>query len=287
MRPEDAVSTVVEVKPLTPVEAPSTEPRRSALRDFVMMVLALLSLGPILYVELEGLQWPSPRFQVLAAIDLGFVCVFLGDFLWGLARTKDRWDFLRRHWYELPGLMPLYAEGLSLFRAAQLLRLARLLRLLRLFSAYRRMRTLAVLDALFNRYKLGHTLLVSSAVVLGLATVVWVLERSTNPSLSQFEDALWWAVVTATTVGYGDITPQTGLARICATALMLLGIGLIGMVASSLSNALLAADQETGAASAPPAAPGLASELERLAALRERGHLTDDEFTAAKRRLLG
>nr|WP_255663035.1 ion transporter [Myxococcus sp. RHSTA-1-4] len=250
------------------------------------MVLALASLGPIFYVELEGLQWPDPRFQVLAAIDLGFVLIFLGDFLWGLSRAKDRGDFLRRHWYELPGLVPLYAEGLSLLRAAQLLRLTRLLRLLRLLTAYRRMRTLTVLDALFNRYKLGHTLLVAFAVVMGMATVVWVLERHTNPSLSQFPDAVWWAIVTATTVGYGDITPQTGLARVCATVLMLMGIGLIGMVASSLSNALLTADQE---ASQPTAssAPTLASELERLAVLRERGHLTAEEFTAAKRKLLG
>ncbi|MFP2913249.1 ion channel, partial [Pyxidicoccus sp. 3LFB2] len=279
MRPEEVLPEVVEASPLSQVEAPAATSRVLALRDFVMMVLALASLGPIFYVELEGLSWPAPRFQLLAAIDLGFVLIFLADFLWGLSRAKDRWGFLRRHWYELPGLVPLYAESFSLLRAAQLLRLARVLRILRLVSAYRRFRGLAVLDALFNRYKLGHTLLVSSAVVLGLATVVWVLERTTNPSLAEFEDALWWAIVTATTVGYGDITPHTGLARICATALMLMGIGLIGMVASSLSSAMLAVDQQTAPGGAA-AAPSLASELERLAALRERGHLTDEEFTA-------
>ncbi|NMO20265.1 hypothetical protein HPC49_40780 [Pyxidicoccus fallax] len=276
----------MEAKPVPEAEARATEVRAPALRDFVMMLLALASLGPIFYVELEGLQWPHPRFQLLAAIDLGFVLVFLGEFLWGLSRAKDRADFLRRHWFELPGLVPLYAEGLSLLRAAQLLRLARLLRLLRLLTAYRRMRTLTVLDALFNRYKLGHTLLVAFAVVMGMAAVVWVLERSTNPNLAHFPDAVWWAIVTATTVGYGDITPHTGLARVCATVLMLMGIGLIGVVASSLSNALLRADQEASQGSAPTAS-SLAAELERLAVLRERGHLTDEEFTAAKRKLLG
>lgn len=283
MRPEDAVSQEEE-KPLTPVEASSTESRKPALRDFAMMVLALLSLGPIFYVEMEGLQWPAPRFQVLAAIDLVFVLIFLGDFLWGLARARNRWAFVRRHWYELPGLVPLYAESFSLLRLAQFLRLARVVRLLRLVSAYRRMRTLTVLDALFNRYKLGHTLLLAFTVVLAMAAAVWALERDTNPNLSQFPDALWWAVVTATTVGYGDITPHTGVARVCATVLMLMGIGLIGVVASSLSNALLAADQEEAPA---PVASSLSTELERLAALRERGHLTDEEFSAAKRRLLG
>jgi len=265
----------------------SARPR--ALWDFVMVGLALASLGPILWVELEGIQWPDPRFQVFAAVDLCFVLVFLGDFLVGLARAEDRKAFLKRHWYELPGLIPLYAEALSWLRVAQLLRLARVLRLLRAMAAYRRLRSVAVLDVLLNRNKLGHTLLASCLVVLGMATVVWMLERHTNPGFATFGDALWWAIVTATTVGYGDITPQTGLARVCATLLMLMGIGLIGVIASSLSTAIIAvggarADEAAGTDSS---APGLVEELERLAALRERGFLTEDEFSSAKRKLLG
>jgi voltage-gated potassium channel len=138
---------------------------------------------------------------------------------------------------------------------------------------------------LLNRNKLGHALLMSGAVVLGMAAVVWMLERETNPGLRTFPAALWWAVVTATTVGYGDITPQTGLARLCATVLMLMGIGLIGVVASSISASLIA----VGGAAPEGAEPGagLVSELERLAALRERGLLSEEEFSAAKRKLLG
>lgn len=281
MEREEAVAELASAQAGQGTPSVSASPR-VFMRDAVMAVLALASLGPIFYVELEGLQWPDPRFQLFAALDLVFVLAFAGDLVWGLVQAKDRGAYLRRHWYELPGLVPLYAEAFSLLRAAQLLRFARVLRLLRLVSAYRRMRGLQVLDALFNSYKLGHTLLVSSVVVVGLAAVVWMLERHTNPALSEFPNALWWAVVTATTVGYGDITPQTGMARVCATILMLMGIGLIGMVASSLSNALLSVDQAQA-----PAAPSLADELERLAALREKGHLTDEEFSAAKRRLLG
>lgn len=264
--------------------------RLKALWNVVMVGLAVASLGPILWVELEGVRWPDPRFQLFAAVDLCFVLVFLADFIVGFARAEDRKAFWKRHWYELPGLIPLYAEALSWLRVAQLLRLARVLRLLRAMSAYRRLRSVAFLDVLLIRNKLGHTLLASCGVVLGMATMVWMLERGTNPAFAQFGDALWWAIVTATTVGYGDITPQTGLARVCATLLMLMGIGLIGVIASSLSTAIIAvggARPDEASSAAGSSAPGLVEELERLAALRERNHLTEEEFSAAKRKLLG
>jgi voltage-gated potassium channel len=260
--------------------------RLRAAWDTAMALLALVSLVPMLWVELEGVRWPEPRFQVLAAVDLLLVLVFAGDLAWGLWEAKDRRAWLRRHWYELPGLIPLYLDAVAWLRLAQVLRLTRLLRA---FTGLRKLRTLAVLDVLVNRNKLVHTSLVSAGVVVGLATVVWLLERDTNPALARFDNALWWAIVTTTTVGYGDITPQTGLARLVATVLMLLGIGLIGVLASSFSAALIA----TGGAAAeqsegPSAGPRrLVEELERLVALRERGLLTEAEFSLAKRKLLG
>ena len=258
---------------------------RRAVWNLVMLGMAVASFGPILWVELEGIQWPDPRFQLLAAVDLVFVLVFLGDLLFGWARAEDRKAWWKRHWYELPGLVPLYFEAFAFLRLAQVLRLARVLRLLRTITALRRLRALTFVDVLLNRNKLGHALVISGAVVLGMAAVVWILERHTNPGLRTFPDALWWAIVTATTVGYGDITPQTGLARLCATVLMLMGIGLIGVVASSISASLIA----VGGAAPEDSGPGtgLVSELERLAALRERGLLSEEEFSAAKRKLLG
>jgi voltage-gated potassium channel len=254
--------------------------------NLLMAVMALASLGPILWVELEGIQWPDPRFQVLAAVDLGFVLLFAGDFVYGLVRAEDRREWWKRHWYELPGFIPLYFESFAFLRIAQVLRVARVLRLLRALAAFRRVRSLAFVDVLLNRNKLGHTLIIAAGVVLSMAAVVWLLERDTNPALSHFGDALWWAIVTTTTVGYGDITPQTGLARLVATVLMLMGIGLIGVVASSISAAIIAVGGAAPEDAAPPV-QGLVGELERLAALKERGHLTEEEFTAAKRKLLG
>lgn len=259
-------------------------PSAPAWRDLALATLAFASLGLIAYVEFAGLRPGDPRFAVLAAVDLVVVLVLAGDLVASFARAESKGRWFRGHWYEILGLVPLYAEALSFFRIAQLARLARVLRLIRAASALRHARpSLRFLDALLNRSKLGHALLVAAVVVLVMAMMVWMLERDTNPSMPTFGEALWWAIVTTTTVGYGDITPQTGLARLLATVLMLLGIGTVGVVASTVSAALL---QVQGRDDPSDAAP-VVDALERLAALRERGALSEDEFAAAKRRLLG
>lgn len=57
-----------------------------------------------------------------------------------------------------------------------------------------------------------------------------------EPSINTFSDALWWAIVTTTTVGYGDISPTTPIGRVLAVTLMLVGIGIIGTLTSSITS---------------------------------------------------
>ena len=60
----------------------------------------------------------------------------------------------------------------------------------------------------------------------------------------KFQDALWWSFVTATTVGYGDLSPATNAGRIVASLLMIIGIGLIGSLTSSITSFFLQSDEE-------------------------------------------
>jgi voltage-gated potassium channel len=78
------------------------------------------------------------------------------------------------------------------------------------------------------------------AVATTLAVLAAVLERLIDPAFDTFPQALWWAVSTVTTVGYGDYVPESGAGRIVATALMLAGLGLIPLITSVVVSILVA-----------------------------------------------
>ena len=80
-------------------------------------------------------------------------------------------------------------------------------------------------------------LIVATATVLALtaALLVWMID----PAIDTFGDALWWAVSTVTTVGYGDVLPESGAGRVVAAALMLTGLGLIPVITSVVVSILV------------------------------------------------
>jgi voltage-gated potassium channel len=79
-------------------------------------------------------------------------------------------------------------------------------------------------------------------VWLGSAAVYWNLEHGVNASVKTFGDALYWAFITATTVGYGDITPVTPEGRIVAGFVIFVGIGLVGFASAQLTQRVLRID---------------------------------------------
>ncbi len=121
-----------------------------------------------------------------------------------------------------------------------LIRLARVARLVMATRGARR---------LFER--LGYVSLVAIGVVFIGAEVGYHAEHATNPGFETFGDALWWAVVTLTTVGYGDIVPQTTTGRVDGVMIMVAGIGVLGLLAGSLASFFGAGSRPAGAPSSP------------------------------------
>lgn len=139
---------------------------------------------------------------------------------------------------------------LALFPELRGLRALRLLRLLRTVELFRYANPFASIYHAFEENSLlfvfGFTVLIFETALGGMS--FYFVEQKANPDISSLLDGIWWALVTITTVGYGDITPVTTLGRIVAGVLMIAGMFTLamfaGFVGSSLVHAMLSIREE-------------------------------------------
>src|SRR5689334_21118700 len=129
--------------------------------------------------------------------------------------------------------------------------------------------------------RLGKVALFAGSVVVVASLAAYHAEHASNPEFKTVGDALWWGIVTLTTVGYGDIVPITPAGRFAGIAIMFTGVGVLGVLAGSLAE-LFHLDQPSGeappeaAAGAPPVHAELAALRDELKALEVRiGDLAD------------
>ena len=90
---------------------------------------------------------------------------------------------------------------------------------------------ISLLLRVFNNKRLRTVL----SLILFFIVLFGFIFFITEPDVKSFSDGLWWALVTITTVGYGDITPMTSIGRLVASALMFLGLGLIASLTAVIS----------------------------------------------------
>lgn len=149
-----------------------------------------------------------------------------------LGQALDRRPFVREHLSELIAILP-WDE----FRVARILRLIRLLRAgVWLWRATRELRAIARHNGLASGLAVASAIVALGSAIFGLV----------EPAVQSYGDALCWAIVTVTTVSSGNFAPRTEAGGVVAAVSMLVGIGVIGMLTSSIAADSLGARQHAG-----------------------------------------
>lgn len=207
--------------------------RFSAAVALPLTVLALIWL-PVLIVPLVTRLSPDVA-TIFDAIDYFVWAAFAVEYGVKIFLTPDRGHYFTHH------LVELAVVALPVLRPLRALRLLRIVNLARagliLTNALRRLR------ALLTHRGLHYVLLVVLGVVIVCAALEFQFEEGTPGSnIQNFGDAIWWAIVTVTTVGYGDKFPITAGGRGVAVVLMLVGIGLIGVLTATIATFFIGQD---------------------------------------------
>ncbi|HEY0261274.1 MAG TPA: ion channel [Lacisediminihabitans sp.] len=180
--------------------------------------VALLFLGVFAW---QVIDQPTGSSAVAAESIINATwAVFIVDYLVTLILARPRWRWFYTHLFDLA------IVALPLLRPLRLLRLVVLLRVLQRAAG----------TALRGRvvvYAAGSALLL---VFVGALAVLDTERGAPGASITTFGRAIWWAFVTITTVGYGDVYPVTDEGRLIAVAVMLGGIALIGVVTATLAS---------------------------------------------------
>ena len=201
--------------------------RQRKQNPFYELFMLLLSMYVLMMLGVSVAWDVEPDTSRLLSLLDALICfVFLGDFFWRLWYAPDRWRyFLTWGWLDLISSIP-FIGFLRMARIARVVRILRLLRGLRstkwiiLYFLERRTQSMTIAMAMIS-----ITLLIFSSIA------ILYFEKDAPPgtaTISSAGDALWWALVTMTTVGYGDKVPVTPGGRVVAAMLMIAGIGLFG-----------------------------------------------------------
>lgn len=248
---------------------------RSNTYNIFVLVMTIYSLA-IMVVQVLLKQGTETYALVNTYNNL--ICVFfLFDFAMHIRQSRPwtRYFFSERGYFDLLGSIPSF--GFSQYTA--LLRVFRVFRLTRLrrFQNPENRRLLKE-EILNNRgqYALFITVLMAILVLMTASiTVLFFESKSPDANITTGGDALWWAVVTITTVGYGDKYPVTPGGRIDAVFVMFAGVGIIGALASILASILVPQPktEEPKPDTAPPPPSNVEQELiavkGELASLRQ------------------
>ena len=214
------------------------------LFDELLIVCILLS---VLAVMLESV--PSIRLKYeheLHVIEWFFTIIFTVEYMLRLISVGRAFKYTTSFFgiIDLLAIVPTYLS--LLLPGSQFLIVIRILRVLRVFRILKFVKYLNEADMLTralkaSRRKITVFLFTVSALVVILGSLMYLIEGDEN-GFTSIPDSIYWAVVTLTTVGYGDILPQTVIGRMLASIVMILGYGIIavptGIVTAEVANVM-------------------------------------------------
>ncbi len=210
--------------------------------DEVLIATIILSIVVVMLDSVASIR--QQHSDILTFVEWGFTLLFTLEYFLRLyaVRRPRRYALSFFGVVDLLAVIPTYAS--FILPGGHYLMVIRVLRLLRIFRVLKLAKFLGEANLLLgalqaSRRKIAVFVFAVLTIVVICGSVMYVIEGGEN-GFTSIPRSVYWAVVTLTTVGYGDISPQTEIGRVVASAIMILGYGIIaiptGIVTAELVN---------------------------------------------------
>lgn len=199
--------------------------------DIILLVAILASVAVVLLESTPGLD--PATVHILVLLEFGFTFLFTIEYVFRIISVRRPLRYMTS-FYGLVDLMAILPTYISLFiPGAKYFLVVRILRLLRVFRVLKLGLYLSQAEMLgramrASRIKIGVFLFTVINIVVIVGAAMYVIEGPQN-GFTSIPISIYWAVVTMTTVGYGDLAPMTTLGRLLASLVMLIGYGIIAV----------------------------------------------------------
>lgn len=219
--------------------------------DYFIVALIVANVVAVMLETVDRLYFPYQSYFL--AFEIISVALFTVEYVGRLWSATEHPDYQHPLWgrlqyafspymlIDLIAILPFYFAAVVDLRFLRALRLLRFLRLLKL-TRYSESLRLFVTAFRLKREELTITLFVGTILLLMASSAMYFAERNAQPEVfTSIPAALWWGVITLTTVGYGDVTPVTPIGQLLGATIAIVGIGLFALPASILASGFIEA----------------------------------------------
>lgn len=213
--------------------------------DVVLLVAILLSVFAVMLSSVASIEAKYGDF--LRYLEWGFTILFTIEYVLRIYSVGKSWNYIFSFMgiVDLLSILPTYL--VSLYPPVRFMldiRVIRLIRIFRIFKLSRYLRGAHMMQIALrsSRPKITVFLLSVVLIVIILGTLMYIVEGQQN-GFDNIPKSIYWAVVTLTTVGYGDVVPVTSLGQFVASVIMILGYGIIAVPTGIVSAEMVQAQQ--------------------------------------------
>ena len=220
-----------------------TDTRAGKAFDIVLLMLISMSVVTVMLESVESFERVNRSF--LAQLDWAFTIVFTIEYVLRIIAVHRPRAYVLSFFgiVDLLSILPTYlslffvhTQALTVIRALRLLRIFRILKL----GNYLSESQVITKSLAASQRKISVFLFAILLIVTIIGAIMYVIEGDTNEGFASIPLAIYWAIVTLTTVGFGDITPKTALGQFISAIVMILGYAVIavptGIVSAEMAS---------------------------------------------------